>query len=69
MSEDLTHAIAFALSQHGYQPPRSKNPAEREAYFLSVARAVEAQILKSFEVTKKPPRAWHECHPPASEDR
>jgi hypothetical protein len=52
--EEFEFSIAFALSQFGYQSPRTRNTDERERYYRAVAKAVRKQLLFTWEFTRKP---------------
>jgi hypothetical protein len=54
--EELETAIAFALSQLPYEPPRKQKLAERTLYFRAVARAVRQHLAFSWVITRKPPQ-------------
>jgi hypothetical protein len=53
--EDLENAIAFALSQFPYKPPRGSSEKERQYYYRMVAKAVRERIALSWTYAPKPP--------------
>lgn len=54
--DELDSAIAFALRQFPYKPPRTRDISERERYFRAVARAIRKQLQFAWLFSKKTPQ-------------